>query len=218
MVALEKMDLLTAQIDAIEMMIARPEGMVLVTGPTGSGKTTTLYSILAKLNKEGVNIMTLEDPVEYPLPMVRQSNLASSTKLDFSGGIRSLMRQDPDIILVGEIRDADTATQALRAAMTGHLVFSTLHPNSALGIDRPVLAWYTINPNDAWARTTLYDAINLRDLIAARGSGLTRLVNLCALNGFHEQAPEFIVLLSRRTLTMRNRRHQRKASQDGASC
>ena len=133
MVALEKMDLLDAQIDAIEMMIARPEGMVLVTGPTGSGKTTTLYSILARLNKEGVNIMTLEDPVEYPLPMVRQSNLASSTKLDFSGGIRSLMRQDPDIILVGEIRDADTATQALRAAMTGHLVFSTLHTNSAIG-------------------------------------------------------------------------------------
>jgi type II secretory ATPase GspE/PulE/Tfp pilus assembly ATPase PilB-like protein len=133
MVALEKMDLRDTQVDAIEMMIARPEGMILVTGPTGSGKTTTLYSILARLNKEGVNIMTLEDPVEYPLPMVRQSNLASSAKLDFSGGIRSLMRQDPDIILVGEVRDADTATQALRAAMTGHLVFTTLHSNSAIG-------------------------------------------------------------------------------------
>ena len=133
MVALEKMDLTQNQIDIIEMMIARPEGMVLVTGPTGSGKTTTLYSVLARLNKEGVNIMTLEDPVEYPLPMVRQSNLATGTKMDFGTGIRSLMRQDPDIILVGEVRDADTATQALRAAMTGHLVFSTLHTNSAIG-------------------------------------------------------------------------------------
>ncbi len=133
MVALEKMDLTAEQFEAIETMMAKPEGMILVTGPTGSGKTTTLYSILAKLNKEGVNIMTLEDPVEYPLPMIRQSNLAASVKMDFSSGIRSLMRQDPDIILVGEIRDTDTATQALRAAMTGHLVFSTLHTNSALG-------------------------------------------------------------------------------------
>ncbi len=133
MVALEKMNLLDRQIEDIEMMIARPEGIVLVTGPTGSGKTTTLYSILARLNKEGVNIMTLEDPVEYPLPMIRQSNLAASNKMDFASGIRSLMRQDPDIILVGEIRDAETASQALRAAMTGHLVFSTLHTNSAMG-------------------------------------------------------------------------------------
>jgi type IV pilus assembly protein PilB len=133
MVALENMDLLSDQFDAIETMMAKPEGMILVTGPTGSGKTTTLYSMLARLNKEGVNIMTLEDPVEYPLPMIRQSNLAASVKMDFSSGIRSLMRQDPDIILIGEIRDQDTATQALRAAMTGHLVFSTLHTNSALG-------------------------------------------------------------------------------------
>jgi general secretion pathway protein E/type IV pilus assembly protein PilB len=133
MVALEKMGLREKQIEDIEMMIARPEGMVLVTGPTGSGKTTTLYSILQRLNKEGVNIMTLEDPVEYPLPMIRQTNLAASAKMDFASGIRSLMRQDPDIILVGEVRDSDTASQALRAAMTGHLVFSTLHTNSAAG-------------------------------------------------------------------------------------
>ncbi|MDO9052751.1 MAG: ATPase, T2SS/T4P/T4SS family, partial [Gallionella sp.] len=105
----------------------------LVTGPTGSGKTTTLYSILNHLNHDDVNIMTLEDPVEYPLALTRQTSISETVKLDFSNGIRSLMRQDPDIILVGEIRDHDTAEMALRAAMTGHQVFSTLHTNSALG-------------------------------------------------------------------------------------
>ena len=115
----------------LQLMMSRPEGIILVTGPTGSGKTTTLYSILNHLNEESVNIMTLEDPVEYPLPMVRQSSINASMKMDFADGIRSLMRQDPDIILVGEIRDADTATMAFRAAMTGHQVYSTLHTNSA---------------------------------------------------------------------------------------
>ena len=133
LVSLEQMGLTEDQFEIIETMIARPEGIILVTGPTGSGKTTTLYSILSRLNKESVNIMTLEDPVEYPLPMVRQSNLATGIKMEFASGIRSLMRQDPDIILVGEVRDSDTATMALRAAMTGHQVYSTLHTNSALG-------------------------------------------------------------------------------------
>ena len=104
-----------------------------MTGPTGSGKTTTLYSILNHLNDESVNIMTLEDPVEYPFPMIRQTSLSEAVKLDFASGIRSLMRQDPDIILVGEIRDEATAEMAFRAAMTGHQVYSTLHTNSALG-------------------------------------------------------------------------------------
>ncbi|HMN79793.1 MAG TPA: ATPase, T2SS/T4P/T4SS family [Burkholderiaceae bacterium] len=133
LVTLEQMNLSEEHLATLEMMLARPEGIILVTGPTGSGKTTTLYSILMRLNKESVNIMTLEDPVEYPLPMVRQSNLASGIKMEFASGIRSLMRQDPDIILVGEVRDADTATMALRAAMTGHQVYSTLHTNSAIG-------------------------------------------------------------------------------------
>jgi type IV pilus assembly protein PilB len=114
-------------------MIARPEGIVFVTGPTGSGKTTTLYSVLNHINSEGVNIMTLEDPVEYPMTLVRQTSAADSVKLDFANGIRSMMRQDPDIILVGEVRDAETAEMALRAAMTGHQVYSTLHTNSAIG-------------------------------------------------------------------------------------
>ena len=134
LVPMDAMDITSEQRALLEMMIARPEGMMLVTGPTGSGKTTTLYSILTRLNKESVNIMTLEDPVEYPIPMIRQANLASGIKMDFASGIRSLMRQDPDIILVGEIRDGDTATMALRAAMTGHQVFSTLHTNSAIGV------------------------------------------------------------------------------------
>lgn len=115
-------------------MLKRPEGMLIFTGPTGSGKTTTLYSLLSVLNTETVNIMTLEDPVEYPLGRIRQTSVMEANKLDFSNGIRSIMRQDPDIILVGEIRDEDTANMAFRAAMTGHQVFTTLHTNSALGV------------------------------------------------------------------------------------
>ena len=121
------------QLDQLKLMVARPEGIILVTGPTGSGKTTTLYSVLNHINEEGVNIMTLEDPVEYPMSMIRQTSVAESAKLDFANGIRSMMRQDPDVILVGEIRDADTAEMAFRAAMTGHQVYSTLHTNSAIG-------------------------------------------------------------------------------------
>jgi len=117
----------------LDLMMARPEGLIVVTGPTGSGKTTTLYAMLGHLNHEGVNIVTLEDPVEYPMPRVRQSAVNEAAGLDFANGIRNLMRQDPDVMLVGEIRDAPTATMAFRAAMTGHQVYSTLHTNSALG-------------------------------------------------------------------------------------
>ena len=132
-VALEELNLREDELTTLKLMVARPEGIILVTGPTGSGKTTTLYSILNYLNTESVNIMTLEDPVEYPTTMIRQTSASEGARLDFANGIRSLMRQDPDIILVGEIRDEDTASMALRAAMTGHQVFSTLHTNSALG-------------------------------------------------------------------------------------
>ena len=113
--------------------ISRPYGMVLVTGPTGSGKTTTLYSVLNHINAEGIHIMTLEDPVEYPMALVRQTSVSETAKLDFANGIRSMMRQDPDVILVGEVRDNETAEMAFRAAMTGHQVYTTLHTNSALG-------------------------------------------------------------------------------------
>ena len=133
LVTLERLGLTERHLDQLKLMISRPEGIILVTGPTGSGKTTTLYSILNHVNSEGLNIMTLEDPVEYPMTMVRQTSVAETAKLDFANGIRSMMRQDPDVILVGEIRDADTAEMALRAAMTGHQVYSTLHTNSAIG-------------------------------------------------------------------------------------
>jgi type II secretory ATPase GspE/PulE/Tfp pilus assembly ATPase PilB-like protein len=120
-------------LNELKMMMARPEGIILVTGPTGSGKTTTLYSMLNYVKSEQVNIMTLEDPVEYPMDMIRQTSVNEVARMDFANGIRSMMRQDPDIILVGEIRDEDTADMAFRAAMTGHQVLSTLHTNSAIG-------------------------------------------------------------------------------------
>ncbi|SFV05131.1 GspE/PulE family protein [Pseudoduganella namucuonensis] len=121
------------ELTLLRLMIARPHGVILVTGPTGSGKTTTLYSILNHINTESVNIMTLEDPVEYPMNMIRQTSVNESAKMGFAEGIRSMMRQDPDIILVGEIRDRETAEMAFAAAMTGHQVYSTLHTNSAIG-------------------------------------------------------------------------------------
>ncbi|MBA1329830.1 general secretion pathway protein GspE [Candidatus Endoriftia persephone str. Guaymas] len=130
-VPLDKLGLRHDSHTTLKLMMARPEGIILVTGPTGSGKTTTLYSMLNHLNSPEVNIMTLEDPVEYPISMIRQTSVNEVARMDFASGIRSLMRQDPDIILVGEIRDQDTAEMAFRAAMTGHQVYSTLHTNSA---------------------------------------------------------------------------------------
>ena len=132
-VPLNQIGLDDATLNTLKLIIAKPEGIVLVTGPTGSGKTTTLYSVLNHINTESVNIMTLEDPVEYPIALIRQTSINESAKLDFANGIRSMMRQDPDIILVGEIRDHPTAEMAFRAAMTGHQVYSTLHTNSAIG-------------------------------------------------------------------------------------
>jgi general secretion pathway protein E/type IV pilus assembly protein PilB len=132
-ISLEQMKLPQPVMAKLNLMLARPEGILVLTGPTGSGKTTTLYSLLAKLNVESVNIMTLEDPVEYPVAMMRQTSVSEMAKIDFANGIRSIMRQDPDIILVGEVRDRETAEMAFRAAMTGHQVFTTLHTNSALG-------------------------------------------------------------------------------------
>ena len=131
-VPLAKMNLRPHVLQELKLMMTRPEGILIMTGPTGSGKTTTLYSLLSHQNTETVNIMTLEDPVEYPVALMRQTSITEAHKIDFANGIRSMMRQDPDIILVGEIRDEDTAMMAFRAAMTGHQVFSTLHTNSAL--------------------------------------------------------------------------------------
>ncbi len=132
-IPLERMGLRDQTLEQLKLMMTRPEGILVVTGPTGSGKTTTLYSLLSFVNTEAVNIMTLEDPVEYPVTMMRQTSVSEVNKVDFANGIRSIMRQDPDVILVGEVRDNDTAEMAFRAAMTGHQVFTTLHTNSALG-------------------------------------------------------------------------------------
>ena len=113
--------------------IKKPVGMVLATGPTGSGKTTTLYTVLDILNVPEVNISTIEDPIEYRMPRVNQTQVKPEIGFSFATGLRSLVRQDPDIIMVGEIRDNETASLAINAALTGHLVLSTLHTNSAAG-------------------------------------------------------------------------------------
>lgn len=130
---LEKLGFSEVNVKLLHKALKRPEGIIIVTGPTGSGKSTTLYSILSYINKMEVNIMTLEDPVEYSLPIIRQSNIRANSGMDFASGVKSLLRQDPDIIFVGEVRDESTATMAVRAAMTGHQVYTSLHTNDAIG-------------------------------------------------------------------------------------
>jgi general secretion pathway protein E len=114
-------------------LVAQPHGMILVTGPTGSGKTSTLYATLSLINSPENKIITLEDPVEYQLKGINQIQVAPKIGLTFAGGLRSIVRQDPDIILVGEIRDRETAETAVQSALTGHLLFSTLHTNDSAG-------------------------------------------------------------------------------------
>jgi general secretion pathway protein E len=121
------------QYDQMNHLITRPNGIILVTGPTGSGKTTTLYACLNKVNRPEVNILTVEDPVEYELKGVGQVQVQPKIGLTFASGLRSFLRQDPDIIMVGEIRDHETAEIAIHASLTGHLVLSTLHTNDAAG-------------------------------------------------------------------------------------
>ena len=130
---LEKMGLSGDSLEKVHQSIKRPNGMVLVTGPTGSGKTTTLYTMMDILNTTEVNISTVEDPVEYRMPRVNQTQINPKIGMTFAAALRSLLRQDPDIIMVGEIRDGETMQIAIEAAMTGHLVLSTLHTNSAAG-------------------------------------------------------------------------------------
>ncbi len=130
---LESLGIRGEALEKMQMALKKPVGMVLVTGPTGSGKTTTLYAVLDILNIPGVNISTLEDPVEYRMPRINQTQINSKIGLTFASGIRSLVRQDPDIIMVGEIRDGETINLAINAALTGHVVLSTLHTISAAG-------------------------------------------------------------------------------------
>lgn len=124
----------SAQQAQLRTLISKPEGLVILTGPTGSGKTTTLYAMLSELADIGRNIMTLEDPVEYQLPLLRQTQIREATGLGFAEGVRAILRQAPNVILIGEIRDAETAQMAVRAAMTGHLVFTTLHTRDVFGV------------------------------------------------------------------------------------
>ncbi|MCL4374998.1 GspE/PulE family protein [Patescibacteria group bacterium] len=131
MPSLNDLGLRGTQFKDLEEAISKPYGIILVTGPTGSGKTTTLYSVLNRLNKPGVNIVTLEDPVEYQIEGLNQVQINPQAGLTFANGLRSFLRQDPNIILVGEIRDKETTQLAIQAALTGHLVFSTLHTNDA---------------------------------------------------------------------------------------
>jgi type II secretory ATPase GspE/PulE/Tfp pilus assembly ATPase PilB-like protein len=120
------------QESAMRELVQLPQGLVLITGPTGSGKTTTLYAALAQANDEGRKIITIENPVEYQLEGIAQIQTREEIGLSFSSGLRSVLRHDPDIVLIGEIRDAETAEIAVRAALTGHLVFSTLHTNDSV--------------------------------------------------------------------------------------
>jgi type IV pilus assembly protein PilB len=133
MVDLEASGLMGTSLIKYNELLEKPYGVILVTGPTGSGKTTTLYGSLAKLNSPSRNIKTIEDPVEYRLEGIRQTQVNPKANITFATGLRSLMRQDPDIIMVGEIRDTETAEIAIQAALTGHLVLSTLHTNDTPG-------------------------------------------------------------------------------------
>ena len=130
---LDQLGLSKINIALVKEAIAKPYGLILITGPTGSGKSTTLYSIMNELDKEKSNIVTLEDPVEYHMPDVNQSQVLPEIGYTFASGLRSILRQDPDIIIVGEIRDKETAQLAIQAALTGHLVLSTLHTNNSIG-------------------------------------------------------------------------------------
>lgn len=133
MTGVEELGFSDKQKEIVDRMISRPYGMILVAGPTGSGKTSTLYACMSELNDEKHHLVTIEDPVEYQLKGINQIQVDSHTGMTFSNGLRAVLRQDPNVIMVGEIRDSDTAQTAIRAALTGHLVFSTLHTNTALG-------------------------------------------------------------------------------------
>ena len=131
LIALDELGFSPSMLAQFYRCLAAPYGMVLVTGPTGSGKTTTLYAALSHINRDDKHIMTIEDPVEYRMPLVRQTQVHPKAGLTFAAGLRSILRQDPDVIMLGEMRDQETAQTAFQAALTGHLVFSTLHTNDA---------------------------------------------------------------------------------------
>lgn len=130
---LARLGMMDASLKTVRSMIANPHGIILVTGPTGSGKTTSLYAMLTELNEVHRNILTIEDPIEYDLPGIGQTQVNTKVEMTFAKGLRAILRQDPDVVMIGEIRDLETADIAVQASLTGHLVLSTLHTNSALG-------------------------------------------------------------------------------------
>ncbi|HUZ93044.1 MAG TPA: GspE/PulE family protein [Candidatus Paceibacterota bacterium] len=174
----DALDLLFRNKEIVEAGIEKPYGMILVTGPTGSGKTTTLYSLLQKLNHEDVNILSLEDPVEYFVSGVNQSQVRPEIGYTFASGLRQILRQDPDVIMVGEIRDNETAGLAVQAALTGHIVLSTLHTNNSAGVI-PRLIDMKVEP--------FLIPVSLNLMIAQRLVGL-----LCPDCKAPEEAPEAI--------------------------
>jgi type IV pilus assembly protein PilB len=131
---LEELGLVGKNFDLVKKAIDKPYGMILITGPTGSGKTTTLYAMMQNINKDDVNVVSLEDPVEYFMDGLNQSQVRPEIGYDFASGLRQILRQDPDVIMVGEIRDNETAALAIHSALTGHIVLSTLHTNNAVGV------------------------------------------------------------------------------------
>lgn len=134
LLTLEELGFDQAHIDYLQKAASSPQGLIILSGPTGSGKTTTLYALFSQMDFESRNIMTLEEPVEYQLPGIRQTEIKEGGVVDFADGVRSILRQDPDVIFIGEIRDEETAKMALRSAMTGHLVIATLHANDSFGV------------------------------------------------------------------------------------
>jgi general secretion pathway protein E len=166
-------------------MILKPHGMILVTGPTGSGKTTTLYGALQKINDPGKKIITIEDPVEYQLGGVNQIHVKPQIGLTFANGLRSIVRQDPDVIMVGEIRDAETAEIAVQAALTGHLVFSTLHTNDAAGAISRLLE---MNVQDYLLSSSLLGVLAQR-LVRRLCPGCRKEVPFAGVEGLTEDAP-----------------------------
>jgi type II secretory ATPase GspE/PulE/Tfp pilus assembly ATPase PilB-like protein len=134
---LDKIGFLPQDLETINKLIQKPHGIILITGPTGSGKTTTLYTCLSRLNRKEVKIISIEDPVEYAIEGITQIHVNPKVGLTFASALRSVLRHDPDIMMIGEIRDSETADLAIRSSLTGHLVFSTLHTNdSATGVAR----------------------------------------------------------------------------------
>jgi general secretion pathway protein E len=130
---LENLGMNPEDLQRLREIVHKPHGVFLVTGPTGSGKTTTLYSSLAELSTKTINILTVEDPIEYNLPGIGQTQVNTKADMTFARGLRAILRQDPDVVMVGEIRDIETAEIAVQASLTGHLVMSTLHTNTAVG-------------------------------------------------------------------------------------